>query len=77
MLGDRIGEEGSGLSVGLVLLVVAPLFGLFVQRFVTRNLGDSPVSVSLVVTVGLFVGLIGFAQWVWKPEARSSDRSAS
>ena len=59
------------LSLGLVLLVVAPLFGLFVQRFVTRNLGDSPVSVSLVVTVGLFVGLIGFAQWVWKPEARS------
>ncbi|HET7532078.1 MAG TPA: ABC transporter permease [Nocardioidaceae bacterium] len=59
------------LALGLVLLVVAPLFGLFVQRFVTRNLGDSPVSVSLVVTVGLFVGLIGFAQWVWKPEARS------
>ena len=59
------------LSLGLVLLVVAPLFGLFVQRFVTRNLGDSPVSVSLVVTVGLFVGLIGFAQWVWKPKARS------
>ena len=59
------------LSLGLVLLVVAPPFGLFVQRFVTRNLGDSPVSVSLVVTVGLFVGLIGFAQWVWKPEARS------
>ena len=37
----------------------------------TRGLGDAPVSVSLVVTVGLFVGLIGFAQWVWKPEARS------
>ena len=59
------------VSLALVLIVVAPLFGLFVQRFVTRGLGDAPVSVSLVVTVGLFVGLIGVAQTVWKPAARS------
>jgi branched-chain amino acid transport system permease protein len=61
----------SWVSLGLVLLVVAPVFGLFVQRFVARGLGDSPVSVSLVVTVGLFVGLIGLAQQVWPPAARS------
>lgn len=59
------------VSLGLVLLVVAPLFGVFVQRFVTRGLGDAPVSVSLVVTVGLFVGLIGVAQQIWPPQARS------
>jgi branched-chain amino acid transport system permease protein len=59
------------ISLGLVLLVIAPLFGMFVQRFVTRGLGDAPVSVSLVVTVGLFVGLIGVAQQVWPPAARS------
>jgi branched-chain amino acid transport system permease protein len=59
------------ISLGLVLLVVAPLVGLFVQRFVTRGLGDAPVSVSLVVTVGLFVGLIGLAQQIWPPAARS------
>ncbi len=59
------------LALLLVLVVVAPLFGVFVQRFMTRGLGDAPVSVSLVVTVGLFVGLIGFAQWVWKPSARN------
>jgi branched-chain amino acid transport system permease protein len=59
------------ISLGLVLLVIAPLFGVFVQRFVTRGLGDAPVSVSLVVTVGLFVGLIGVAQQVWPPAARS------
>ena len=59
------------ISLGLVLLIVAPVLGLFVQRFITRGLGDSPVSVSLVVTVGLFVGLIGFAQQVWPPAARS------
>ena len=41
------------------------------QRFVTRGLGEGPVSVSLVVTVGLFVGLIGLATQVWPPEART------
>ncbi|GAB2743957.1 branched-chain amino acid ABC transporter permease [Nocardioides pakistanensis] len=59
------------VSLALVLLVVAPAFGFFVQRFVARGLGDAPVSVSLVVTVGLFVGLIGVAQQVWPPAARS------
>ncbi len=58
------------LSLILVLFVVAPLTGWFVQRFITRGLGDVPVSVSLVVTVGLFVGLIGLAQQIWPPESR-------
>lgn len=59
------------LSLLLVLLVVAPLVGYGVNRFVTRGLGDAPVGVSLVVTVGLFVGLIGLAQQVWPPAART------
>ena len=50
------------LALLLVLGVVAPGTGWFIQRFVTRGLGEGPVSVSLVVTVGLFVGLIGLAQ---------------
>ena len=50
------------LSLFLVLGVIAPGTGWLVQRFVTRGLGEGPVSVSLVVTVGLFVGLIGLAQ---------------
>lgn len=59
------------IALPLVLLVVAPLFGVFVQRVMTRGLGDAPVSVSLVVTVGLFVGLIGLAQQIWPPAART------
>jgi branched-chain amino acid transport system permease protein len=59
------------LSLVLVLGVVAPATGWFVQRFVTRGLGEGPVSVALVVTVGLFVGLIGLAQYVWPPEPRT------
>lgn len=59
------------LSLFLVLFVIAPGIGWFVQRFVTRGLGEGPVSVSLVVTVGLFVGLIGVAQYIWPPEPRT------
>lgn len=59
------------LALVLVLGVVAPAIGWFVQRFVTRGLGEGPVSVSLVVTVGLFVGLIGVAQYIWPPEPRT------
>ncbi len=59
------------LSLVLVLGVVAPATGWFIQRFVTRGLGEGPVSVSLVVTVGLFVGLIGLAQQIWPPAPRT------
>ena len=59
------------VSLALVLLVVAPAAGVFVQRAFTRGLSDAPVSVSLVVTVGLFVALIGVAQQIWPPAART------
>jgi branched-chain amino acid transport system permease protein len=61
------------LSLVLVLGVVAPAIGWFLQRFVVRGLGEGPVSVSLVVTVGLFVGCIGLAQQIWPPAARSVE----
>ncbi|MDT4941270.1 MAG: branched-chain amino acid transport system permease protein livM [Pseudonocardiales bacterium] len=53
------------LAVVLVLFVIAPAFGIVLERLVMRGLGDAPVSVSLVVTVGLFVFLIGLAQQFW------------
>ena len=45
------------LALILVAFVIAPLIGWFIARFVARGLGDSPVSVSLVVTVALLVAL--------------------
>ncbi|GCD90744.1 ABC transporter permease [Nocardioides sp. LS1] len=59
------------LALVLVLGVVAPGTGWFIQRYVTRGLGEGPVSVALVVTVGLFVGCIGLAQQIWPPAART------
>ena len=53
------------LAILLILLVLAPLLGILLERVMMRDLGDAPVSVSLVVTIGLFVLLIGVAQQVW------------
>jgi branched-chain amino acid transport system permease protein len=59
------------LSVFLVICVIAPLFGALVERFAMRRLAGQDVSVSLVVTIGLMVLLIGVAQQVWPPAART------
>lgn len=59
------------ISLILVLVVFAPLVGVLLQRFVVRRLGSAPVGVSLVVTVGLLVGLIGIATQIWPPAART------
>ncbi|MGN6162578.1 MAG: ABC transporter permease, partial [Marmoricola sp.] len=58
-------------SLILVLLVVAPLTGWLVQRFLARNLGAAPVGVSLVVTVGLLVTMIGIATQIWPAASRN------
>ncbi|GAA1922815.1 hypothetical protein GCM10009815_16970 [Nocardioides marmoribigeumensis] len=57
-----------GIALLLVLFVVAPLVGLLVQRFLARGLGEAPVGVGIVVTVGLLVSLIGVAQQIWPPD---------
>jgi branched-chain amino acid transport system permease protein len=55
----------TALSAVLILFVIAPLLGVVLERVMMRGLGDAPVSVSLVVTIGLFVLLIGVAQQIW------------
>jgi branched-chain amino acid transport system permease protein len=59
------------LALIVVLLLVAPAFGVFVQRVMVRDLGNAPVGVSLVVTVGILIGLIGAATQIWPSEGRS------
>src|SRR3954451_7284814 len=56
---------GTWASIALVLLVIAPAYGVALERLVMRRLTDSPVSVVLVVTLGLFVFLIGIAKYFW------------
>jgi branched-chain amino acid transport system permease protein len=59
------------LALPFVLLVAAPLLGLFLERVMMRRLTEAPVAISLVVTVGLLVACIGVAQVVWPPAGRN------
>lgn len=59
------------LALALVLLVIAPAFGIFAQRVLVRDLGNAPVGVSLVVTVGILVAVIGLATQIWPSEGRN------
>jgi branched-chain amino acid transport system permease protein len=55
------------LAIVLILFLIAPLLGVLLERLMMRGLGEAPVSVSLVVTIGLFVLLIGVAEQAWSP----------
>lgn len=49
----------------LVVLVIAPLFGAGVERFIMRGIEGAQEVVKIVVTVSLMVALIFVALWIW------------
>jgi branched-chain amino acid transport system permease protein len=51
----------------LVLVVLAPLFGLFIEMGLMRPLRGAPVDLTVVVTLGLLLALVGIANSVWSP----------
>jgi branched-chain amino acid transport system permease protein len=53
------------LSFVLVVFVIAPAFGVVVERTLMRNLSGASVVTTVVITIGLLVMLIGIAQTVW------------
>jgi branched-chain amino acid transport system permease protein len=55
------------LALIVVLLVLAPLVGALIERLLMRNLRGGDTGTSLVVTIGLLLVMIGFAQIVWPP----------
>lgn len=55
------------LALAAVLLVLAPLFGVLVERLLIRPVQGAPVDLSLVITLGLLLSLIGLASLLWKP----------
>jgi branched-chain amino acid transport system permease protein len=57
-------------AAAVTVLVIAPLFGALVELILIRRVSNAPVATTLVVTVGLMVGLIGLVDTVWPPEAR-------
>lgn len=53
------------LSLVLVVLVAAPLFGVLVERVLFRRTAGAPADQTLAVTLGLLLVLLGVANAVW------------
>ncbi|MBA3303741.1 MAG: ABC transporter permease [Actinomycetota bacterium] len=55
------------LALVVVLGVLAPAFGLLLERVVMRGLVGTSEATKLVVSISLLVGMIGLANLVWEP----------
>ena len=53
------------LSLFLVLLVLAPLMGIVIERVVMRKMGEASTITQIVVTIGLLATLIGIGNVLW------------
>jgi branched-chain amino acid transport system permease protein len=56
------------LALGVVLLVLAPLLGVVIERVVMRGLYDAPETSRAVVSIGLLAALLGLGLWLWPPD---------
>jgi branched-chain amino acid transport system permease protein len=56
------------LAVVIVLFLLAPAFGILLERVIFRGLEGTSEATKLVVSISLLVAMIGFAQWVWSPD---------
>jgi branched-chain amino acid transport system permease protein len=59
----------SGLAFVIIVLVLAPLAGAIIERTLIRRVAGASVTVTLVVTVGLTLVLIGLAQRIWNGQS--------
>lgn len=55
------------LALVVILLVLAPLFGVLLELVIMRGLQGTSDAVKLVVSISLLLFLIGFAQLIWEP----------
>lgn len=53
------------LALFVVIGVIAPLFGLMLERVIMRGLAGTSEATKLVVSISLLVGLIGLANLIW------------
>ena len=59
------------LSAVIVVILVAPIIGVFLDRALFRPLEGQPQIISVIATVGLFVLFRGIAQLIWRGETKS------
>ncbi|CAN5692878.1 hypothetical protein BH10ACT1_BH10ACT1_02530 [soil metagenome] len=55
------------LALAAVLLVLAPAFGLVLERVIMRGLVGTSEATKLVVSISLLVAMIGLANLIWTP----------
>ena len=53
------------LALPTVLLVLAPAFGAVIERILMRPLQGASIDLTLVVTLGLLLALLGTANYIW------------
>ena len=61
-------------ALAVCLGVAAPLAGVVLERAMMRRLVGAAESVKLVSTVGLMLGLVGLATWIWDPARARPER---
>lgn len=54
-------------ALAVTLLVLAPLFGVFLETVVMRGLQGTTEVTKIVVSIGLLAAMIGLANWIWSP----------
>ena len=55
------------VALAFVLFVLAPAFGLFLERVIMRGLVGTSEATKLVVSISLLIGMIGVANLLWEP----------
>jgi branched-chain amino acid transport system permease protein len=61
------------LALFAVIAVLAPLLGLVLYVGIMRGLRETADVTKIVVTIGIMLGLIALAQWIWSPGVTRVD----
>src|SRR5271165_4477182 len=61
------------VALVMVIFVLAPLLGGLLHVGIMRGLRDTAEITKIVVTIGIMLGLIALAQWIWNTTVARTD----